>query len=108
MNDATTPTTAEAAESVQAAEATLPMQGLRVLVLGLGDSGLAMLRWCVRQGADASVWDSREQPPQAAALAEELPAVQRLHGELPASALAGVDRVLKSPGLSPLDTRLAA
>ncbi|MFN7725709.1 MAG: UDP-N-acetylmuramoyl-L-alanine--D-glutamate ligase [Rubrivivax sp.] len=107
MNDATTSPTHEVG-AVPSAEATLPMQGLRVLVLGLGDSGLVMLRWCVRQGAEASVWDSREHPPQAAALAEELPTVQRLHGELPASALAGVDRVLKSPGLSPLDTRLAA
>ena len=48
------------------------MKSLRdqtVLVLGLGDSGLAMARWCARHGAAAlRVADSRERPPQAAAL----------------------------------------
>jgi hypothetical protein len=33
-----------------------------VLVLGLGDSGLAMARWCARHGAHVQVWDSREAP----------------------------------------------
>ena len=31
------------------------LQQLSVLVLGLGDSGLAMVRWCVRHGADVVV-----------------------------------------------------
>ena len=45
------------------------LQDLSVLVLGLGESGLAMARWCARNGAQVRVWDSREAPPQAAALA---------------------------------------
>ena len=49
-----------------------------VLILGLGDSGLAMARWCVRHGAQVSVWDSRQVAPQDHTLAQELPAVQRL------------------------------
>lgn len=78
-----------------------------LLVLGLGDSGLAMVRWCVAAGATVRVWDSREQPPQAAVLQAELPQVQRLTGPLqPAQALEGVALVLKSPGLSPLDERV--
>ncbi|HEU6454180.1 MAG TPA: NAD(P)-dependent oxidoreductase, partial [Roseateles sp.] len=40
------------------------LNGQRVLVLGLGDSGLAMARWCARFGAQVTVWDSRAQPPQ--------------------------------------------
>jgi UDP-N-acetylmuramoylalanine--D-glutamate ligase len=75
------------------------LQGQRVLVLGLGDSGLAMARWCARFGAEVTVWDSREQPPQRAALGD-LPFIT---GEVPAE---GFDRVLKSPGLSPLDARI--
>ena len=41
------------------------LAGLQVLILGLGQSGLAMARWCARWGAQVTVWDSREQPPQA-------------------------------------------
>ena len=78
-----------------------------LLVLGLGDSGLAMVRWCVAGGATVRVWDSREQPPQAATLRAELPQVQLSSGPLqPAEALQGVELVLKSPGLSPLDERI--
>ena len=34
-------------------------QTMRVLVLGLGESGAAMVRWCVAQGAKVSVADTR-------------------------------------------------
>lgn len=79
-----------------------------VLVLGLGDSGLAMARWCARVGADVRVWDSREQPANAAALAEHVPAAQWVRGPLTDAAFVGVRLVLKSPGLSPQDERIAA
>ena len=89
--------------------ALLPMQGQTVLVLGLGASGLAMARWCARQGAQLRVWDSRAQPPQAAALAEHVRgAVLTTGGELTAADLAGVSRVFKSPGLAPHDPHIAA
>ena len=83
------------------------LAGLTVLVLGLGDSGLAMARWCARCGAHVRVWDSREQPPQARALREAVPQAELLTGPLPASAVEGVARVLKSPGLAPHDERIA-
>ena len=80
------------------------MNDTNVLVLGLGDSGLAIAAWCVRQGATVRVWDSRETPPQLA----NLQAAEFFSGALTAESLAGVQRVFKSPGLSPLDARLAA
>lgn len=83
------------------------MQGQTVLVLGLGDSGLAMARWAAAHGAQVRVWDTREQAPQDAALQAAVPGTLRLSGELQQDAWAGVTRVLKSPGLSPLDPRLA-
>ncbi|HYP30690.1 MAG TPA: UDP-N-acetylmuramoyl-L-alanine--D-glutamate ligase [Burkholderiaceae bacterium] len=79
-----------------------------VLILGLGASGLAMARWCAGQGARVRVWDSRPNPPQAAALAAEVEGSTFVSGELAADALDGVVRVYKSPGLSPGDTRLRA
>ena len=81
---------------------------ISVLVLGLGESGLAMARWCAANGARVRVWDSREPAPHAAAVAELGPAVTLLHGELTDAAFEGVQLVLKSPGLSPLDARIAA
>jgi UDP-N-acetylmuramoylalanine--D-glutamate ligase len=76
-------------------------------MLGLGESGLAMARWCVRGGAGVSVWDSRQSPPQLAALRDALPDVAVRSGALDAEALQGVQLVLKSPGLSPHDARIA-
>jgi UDP-N-acetylmuramoylalanine--D-glutamate ligase len=83
------------------------LQDRTVLVLGLGDSGLAMARWCAARGAQLHVWDSRDEPPQAAALAAELPRAPRLAGALGVDALEGVSLVLKSPGLAPSDERIA-
>jgi UDP-N-acetylmuramoylalanine--D-glutamate ligase len=78
-----------------------------VLILGLGASGGAMARWAARQGWGVRVWDSRDRPPQAAALATDVPQAQRLTGPLAPAALAGVVRVLKSPGLAPTDALIA-
>ena len=82
------------------------LKGIPVFILGLGDSGLAMARWCVRSGASVTVWDSRDVPPGAAALREELPSASLIGGELTAAHLGSCQLVLKSPGLPPLDARI--
>ena len=79
------------------------LQGQHVLVLGLGLSGLALARWCVRCGAQVSVADTREAPPQLAALRQELPGVRFVAGPLAAELLQGQQAVYKSPGLSPAE-----
>jgi len=79
------------------------LQQLSVLVLGLGDSGLAMVRWCARHGADVVVVDTREQPPHLAQLKQEHPSVVFKHAPFDASLVEGqsVRAVFKSPGLTP-------
>ena len=85
------------------------MESLRdqtVLVLGLGASGLAMARWCARNGARVRVLDTRAAPPQAAALQAQVPQAQLVHGDFSADAVQGSDirAVFVSPGLAPADT----
>jgi len=77
------------------------LQGRKVLVLGLGASGLAMARWCARGGAEVTVTDTREAPPQLAVLREELPQVRFVAGAFEAALAEGQDAVYRSPGLSP-------
>jgi UDP-N-acetylmuramoylalanine--D-glutamate ligase len=74
-----------------------------VLILGLGISGLAMARWCLRQGAQVTVADTRETPPQLAALLAECPAAQFRSGPLDAALLAQApwQVIARSPGLPP-------
>jgi len=81
------------------------LQDQSVLILGLGDSGLAMARWCTRAGAQVTVLDTREAPPQLAQLQVDCPQAQFHQGEFTAQWVQGqaVRAVFKSPGLSPQD-----
>ena len=76
---------------------------LHVLVLGLGDSGLAMVRWCVMQGATVTVVDNRTHPPALASLQELDAEVKFIHADFEASLMddQSLRAVFKSPGLSP-------
>jgi UDP-N-acetylmuramoylalanine--D-glutamate ligase len=73
----------------------VPLAGRRVLVLGLGDTGLAVARWVERQGGAVRVADSRVAPPRAADFQGEVRT-----GPFGASLLEGADLVCISPGLS--------
>jgi UDP-N-acetylmuramoylalanine--D-glutamate ligase len=81
----------------------MQLQGQHVLILGLGASGLAMARWCAHAGADVTVADTRDTPPQLAALQAEWPAVRFVSGTFEASLVEGtsVRAVFRSPGLAP-------
>jgi UDP-N-acetylmuramoylalanine--D-glutamate ligase len=73
----------------------LPLEGARVLVLGLGDTGLSVVRWVERKGGTPRVADTRAAPPRAPDFAGELHC-----GPLDARLLEGIELVCLSPGLS--------
>ncbi|UUZ72988.1 UDP-N-acetylmuramoyl-L-alanine--D-glutamate ligase [Polaromonas sp. P1(28)-8] len=79
------------------------LQDQTVLILGLGASGLAMARWCVRHGASVTVADTREAPALLATLRQELPAVKFVSGAFTPDLVQGsaVRAVYRSPGLAP-------
>jgi len=75
--------------------------GKHVLVLGLGESGLAMAQWLVHCGASLRVADTREQPDRLPQLRGIAPQVEFIGGPFDAALLDGVDFVAVSPGLMP-------
>ncbi|WP_175871601.1 UDP-N-acetylmuramoyl-L-alanine--D-glutamate ligase [Burkholderia sp. BCC0397] len=80
-----------------------------VLVLGLGESGLAIARWCARHGCRLRIADTREAPPNLAALQAEGIDAEFVGGAFtPALLDGGIEIVGLSPGLSPLEPALAA
>jgi len=78
----------------------MKLEGKHVLVLGLGESGLACARWCARQGARVRVADTRVAPPYLDELRCRVPAADFVPGEFDKSLLAGIDLLALSPGLS--------
>jgi len=84
----------------------MQLNGKLVLILGLGESGLAMARWCARRGACVRVADTRADPPSLSALRDKVLQAQQesvfIAGEFNHSLLEGVDLLALSPGLSPL------
>jgi UDP-N-acetylmuramoylalanine--D-glutamate ligase len=75
--------------------------GKHALVLGLGESGLAMAHWLAHCGAHVRVADTREDPARLPQLKQHLPTAEFFGGPLVASLLDGMDFVAVSPGLMP-------
>ena len=77
------------------------LQDLPVVILGLGASGLAMARWCARHGAQVTVADTREAPPQLVTLQQEVPGAVFIGGPFTAALANGMQAIYRSPGLAP-------
>lgn len=79
--------------------------GKHVLVLGLGESGLAMAQWLVHCGATLRVADTRAEPERLPQLREIAPDAEFAGGDgstaFAAALLDGIDFVAVSPGLMP-------
>lgn len=70
-----------------------------VLVLGLGETGLSLVRWLNAQGARVSVADTRSDPPGRDELKRELPSVTAHCGSFNDTLLQGVELIAISPGV---------
>lgn len=81
-------------------EMSLNLKNKKVLVVGLGVTGLSMARWLDAKGAVVAVADSRDQPPHAARLQAELPGVPLFTGKLRAEVFLNSDLLAVSPGVS--------
>ena len=82
----------------------MELTGKRVLILGLGESGLACARWCARQGAAVRVADTRQAPPCLEALHHRVASAEfctaHFNEGFDKALLAGIDLLVLSPGLS--------
>lgn len=77
----------------------IALKDKKVLVLGLGETGLSSLRWLAAQGARLSVADTRENPPGLDTLKAELPQVTIHTGAFKPISFADVDLIVASPGV---------
>lgn len=86
----------------------MELKGKRVLVIGLGESGLAMAKWLHRQGACVRVADSRANPPNVDALQAVAPGAELIAGEFTPATFAGCELVALSPGVPKATPAIAA
>jgi UDP-N-acetylmuramoylalanine--D-glutamate ligase len=86
----------------------LSIEPTRFLILGLGESGVAMVKWCLRHGAVTRLVDTRARhelnEKQSAQLSElEFAGLKDMHfGPWDPDALMDIDVIGISPGLSPI------
>ena len=72
----------------------------KVLVIGLGKTGLSCARYLSRLGRQVAVTDDRSEPPGLEALSDELPDVALFLGRLEPAAFEHAEQIVVSPGVS--------
>jgi len=77
----------------------MELSGKKVLVLGLGETGLSMAQWVTRQGATVRVADTRERPPALDTLTATVPDAEVVTGPFTSQLAEGVDEIAVSPGV---------
>ena len=75
------------------------LQGKTVLVLGMGETGLSMVKWLVRQGAIVRAADSRLEPPHWKEIMETHPTVKGYKGKFEGKIFDSIEMIAMSPGV---------
>ena len=70
------------------------------IVVGLGKSGMSLVRFLAKQGVSFAVADTRDNPPELATLRQDYPQVEVRCGELDVEFLCRADELYVSPGLA--------
>jgi UDP-N-acetylmuramoylalanine--D-glutamate ligase len=78
------------------------LSGKRVLVVGLGRSGVAIARLCANQGAQVTVNDAKPKDALEGALVQLPGSIQHVLGGHPAELFLAQDMIVLSPGVPPL------
>ena len=78
----------------------IQLKDKKVLVLGLGDTGLSALHWLKVQGSILSVADSRENPPGLDSVITHMPDVNVHTGPFNEATLLNTELIVISPGVS--------
>lgn len=73
----------------------------QLLVLGLGKTGLSIVRYLQRHHIDCVVYDTRENPPEKEYFKELYPNLKLVLGDYPSNFLDAISKILTSPGLAP-------
>ncbi len=79
---------------------TPDLAGRRALVVGLGDTGAACVRWLLEHEAEVRGTDTRAEPPHAQHLSEAFPEVHLTLGGFDDADFAWADLVVSSPGVA--------
>ena len=87
---------------------TINLQGRRVLIVGLGRSGVAAAQLCAARGARVTVTDSRAAGDLGVALAALPPGVERALGGHPPAVFVGAELIVLSPGVPEIPPLVAA
>ena len=78
----------------------IELKAKRVLVLGLGETGLSALRWLATKGAVMSAADSRDNPPNIDDLRRTMPQVAIYTGKFKQAVLLDAELIVISPGVA--------
>ncbi|SFE63034.1 UDP-N-acetylmuramoyl-L-alanine--D-glutamate ligase [Nitrosomonas sp. Nm166] len=75
------------------------LEGKIILVLGMGETGLSMMKWLSRQGAEVRVADSRTEPPGWKEIANAFPQLKVHIGKFEARIFDDIEMIAISPGV---------
>lgn len=76
------------------------LYGKKIMVIGLGLTGVSCVRWLIHLGAKVSVTDTRAHPPGLKELQSDYPEMGVSCGPLEGKLLQGYDWIIRSPGVS--------